>query len=144
MLVQLLRTQISDYWPLIKPHVENHLPPVTDISHADTTQVLYCLMIGIMQCWLFVDKENQDKPLGFVLTAPMNDVTDVKTLLIYNVILLDKTAKVVWEEEYNTLSGFAKSLGCVKLAAFVENQKIISALEKVGADTRHRYVVLNI
>jgi hypothetical protein len=141
MLIQLLRTQVSDYWPLMEPHIVKSIPPLG--SSMGANQILYSLLIGMAQCWLFMDK-NQEKTEGFIITTSITEISGTRTLLIYIAILLDKEAKVVWEEEFDTLKKYALDTQCTKIAAFVANEKIIAALEKQGANTKFTYVNMNL
>jgi GH15 family glucan-1,4-alpha-glucosidase len=141
MLVLLLRTQVSDYWPMMEPHILQSLPPT--VHSVDSAHMLASLMIGMAQVWLFTNKK-QDSHLGFVITTNVLDLSETRTMLVYNAILLDKTAKIVWEEEWNTLRRYAKETGCTKIAAYVANSKIIKVLNERGADTKFTYVNMDL
>jgi len=144
MLVKLLPSQVTELWPLYKGHIEGSLPPTGDYGPIDMNSILSWLLIGQAQLWLFKDNKEQENK-GFILTAIYGDISGVSTLMIYCMVLFDKTATVDWEKEYNTLRTYGNSKGCSKLAAFVKNEKAIDALSKnFEVDTRYVYAFMNI
>lgn len=142
MLVALLPNQISDYWDLMKGDIASNPPPQADYGPYDSNRILYALMVGMMQCWLVNDKEQKTK--GFVLTTVLSDVSGVRTLLIYNAIVLENASTSLWSEGWDTLVTFARTRGCSKIGSFIQNEKIIAMLEKQDFETRFVFVHKNI
>ncbi len=133
MLLPLLPTQVDEYWPLVRDYVEESLPPIAG-KGADISKILFGLMIGVMQMWLFTDKEQKMK--GFVITTMMQDMTDSFTLLVYCAVLMDKEAKASWEVEFEAMKLYAKSKGCTKIALYLANEKIVKLLKEQGFDVK--------
>ncbi len=142
MLVALIPSQISNYWPLLKGHIEDSLPPTGDYGDYDINSILYHALAGLAQVWIY-HNENQESQ-GFLITHISTDISGVKTVVIYCAIIIDKTAKVDWEAEFNTLKIFANSRGCSKMASYVSNEKAINALKEYDVETRFVYANINI
>lgn len=142
MLIPVLPSQITDYWPTFEGHIEQSLPPLADGDRTDANQILYSLMVGSAQCWLFTNKEQELK--GFVITATNKDISDVRTLILYCVVIFDKTASVEWAEELETLKKFALTRECSKIAAYVANEKVIKCLQDWGVSTSFIYATLDV
>ena len=142
MLVALLPEQISNMWPLLKGHIEDSLPPTADYGQYDTNNILYSLLTGNAQLWLFQNDKLESQ--GFVVTTIMSDISGVKTLLIYNMIVIDKEAKVDWLKEFATLRLFANSKGCSKLGSYIRNQKMLDVVKDYEVDTRYVFAFINI
>lgn len=142
MLVTLLPEQVSDMWPILKGHIEDSMPPTGDWGPYDINNVLFNLLAGYAQIWLFKNslQENQ----GFVTTTIMTDISGVRTLLIYNIIVIDKSAKVNWMQELETLKKYAHSRGCSKIGSFVMNQKALDILKEHDVETRFTFAHINI
>ena len=136
MLIRLLPEQIMARWQGLEGHVERSLPPIA--IGADANQVMYSLLMETSQCWTLVDKEEQDK--GFLITTTFLDISDVRTLLVYEAVIFDKDFEVDWKAEFETLREFAKARSCHKVAAFVANRKVVDWLKDFGASTDFSYV----
>lgn len=143
MLVPVLPSNVTDYWPSFEGHIEKSLPPTASIIDVDVNQILYSLMIGSMQCWLFMDSKEQITK-GFILTTSFRDVSDVGTLIIYCAIIFDKTTQVEWKEELGTLKKFAIHMKCDRIAAFIANKNILAILKEWGANTEFTYATLDV
>jgi hypothetical protein len=59
-------------------------------------------------------------------------------------VVLDKTAKVEWIKEFETLKVFARASGCSKISAFIVNEKILALLKDSEVDTRFVYAHVNV
>lgn len=142
MLVALLPNQVSEYWPLLKGHIEDSLPPTGDWGAYSMNDILSNILAGYAQVWLYNNEEHINQ--GFVVTAVYNDISGVKTLIIYCIVVIDKSAKVDWEKEFNTLKKFALSRGCSKIGAYVMNEKILEKVKDFEVDTRFVFAHINI
>jgi hypothetical protein len=142
MLVALLPTQVSEYWDLMKGDIETSLPPIADFGPYDMNNILFHMMTNRMTCWLYKDKEQ--KTLGYILTTILSDISGVRTLLIYSIIVLDGMAKVEWSKEFETLKVYAQASGCSKIGAFIVNEKILALLRDTEVDTRFVYAHVNV
>lgn len=143
MLLAVLPSQISEYWPMIEAEIKDDLPPIADYGPYDLNNILFHLMTNRMTCWLYMDSD-QKEPKGFILTTVLNDLSGVRTLLVYAISVFDRATKVAWEKEFDTLRKFAGAVSCSKIGAFVMNKKVIEALEKAGAETRFVFAHFNV
>jgi hypothetical protein len=142
MLVLVLPSQVMDFWPIFEGHIERSLPPIASVPGVDVNQILYSLMVGSMQCWLYTNFEQRMD--GFILTTTFRDVTDIGTLLLYEVVIFNKEAQVEWKEELETIKKFATARNCRRIAAFIANKKVLSALESWGVNTSFTFATLDI
>jgi hypothetical protein len=141
MLVALLPEQISEFWPLLKGHIDDTLPPTGDYGSYDVNKILYNLLFGYAQLWLYNEGEVNK---GFIVTTIYDDISGVRSLIIYSMVVIDKTAKVDWQGEFETLRKYANSRGCSKVCSFVRNDKIVKALKEYGIDTQFTFIYTNI
>ena len=128
MLIQLLPTQVADKWSDMRDDIASALPPTA--GH-DVNQVLFGLMVGVLQGWILMD-EKQEVTKGYLITTNMRDITECVTTLIYCAILLDETASVDVKAEFETLRTYAKSRGSEKIGCFSSNPKLLANLKRVG------------
>ena len=128
MLIQLLPTQVADKWSDMRDDIASALPPTA--GH-DVNQVLFGLMVGVLQGWLLTD-EKQEVTKGYLITTNMRDITDCVTTLIYCAILLDTEASVDLQAEFDTLRQYAKSRGSEKIACFSSNPRLLERLKGAG------------
>ena len=129
-------------WPLLKGHIEDSIPPTADWGNYDMETILWHVLTGYAQIWLYKNEKQENQ--GFVLTTILNDISGVRTLLIYNMVVIDKEAKVDWEKEFATLRLYANSKGCSKIGAFVSNSKILDIVKKHEVETRYTFAFINI
>ena len=145
MLVDLLPEQVSNYWPLFKGHIEDTVPPTADYGTYDTNNILYSLMFDYNHTKLWLCNDDKDRHnIGFVITTIMRDISGVNILLIYNMVVIDKEAKVNWLMELETLKKHAWGLGCSKIGAYVMNSKILDIVKEYEVETRFVFANLNI
>jgi len=142
MLIIVQPSKVTDYWPTFEGHIEQSLPPTAQAPGVDANQILYSLMVGSAQCWLYTNAEQELK--GFLITSTYADLSDVRTLMLYNVVVFDKTVQVDWAQEFETLRRFAIERRCNRIAAFIANEKIVEMLHKWGADTSFTYAVIDV
>lgn len=142
MLAYLLPNQISDYWPLMRDHINDSLPPTGDYGPYDMNNILFALLSGGMQLWAVTDKDAHMK--GFVVTTVYQDVSGVRTLMIYNAVALEKGPLSDWTCGIETLKKFGRSRGCSKLGAFVANPKILEAIKEYDAELRFVFAHINL
>lgn len=133
MLVAMLPSQVGDYWPFITKTLEDSLPPVASGTAYDLNQIMYSMMVGLMQGWVVMDKEQANK--GIVITTINRDHSGVATLIIYSAIILENTAANDWFSGYDTLVKFAHSKGCSKIGAYVKDKKILALLKEQDFET---------
>jgi hypothetical protein len=141
MLVAMLPNQISEQWPLYKGHIEDSLPPTADYGNYDTNNILYSLMYGAAQMWTY-QENNENK--GFVITTIMNDISGIRLLMLYSIVIINPDMKVDWQLELNTLRKYANSRGCSKICAYVMNQKLLDKLKGSEVETRFTFASMNI
>lgn len=142
MLVAMLPEQVSDMWPLLKGHIEDSLPPTADWGQYDINNILFNILTGYAQIWLFKDSEQRNQ--GFVTTTILKDISGVNTLIIYNCIIIDKDMKVDWMKELKTLKDYAHSRGCSKIGSYVINPKILDIIKDYEVETRFVFAHMNI
>lgn len=141
MLVQILPTQVSDFWDLIKGNL--YLPPQADYGPYDINRVFAGLQAGVVQGWLVVGEEDR-RQKGLILTTILNDISGVSSLLIYSVSMFENGPQSDWASGVETLKAFARGNGCAKLCTFVMNDKVIELLKKHDVETRFVFAYLNV
>lgn len=145
MLVDLMVEQIGNFWPLLKGHIEDSVPPTADYGTYDSNNILYHLLFDIntTKLWLCNDDKDQHN-IGFLITTIMHDISGVNILIIYNMVVIDKEAEINWLKELDTLKKYAWSKGCAKIGAYVMNQKLLDVLKDNNVETRFVFANLNI
>lgn len=144
MIIKLLPDQVANYWTAFVDNIGDNMPPHADYGPYDMNNVLESIMMGGMQLWLIVEKEDQTKPLGFVLTTILRDVSGVSTLLVYSCVFFTKIRGSIIREGLKTLIKYGKGRGCSKIASFISNDKMLDACKSYGIDTRFVFVNYNI
>jgi hypothetical protein len=145
MVNQMLPDQISKFWPIIKYAIEQSLPPIV-IDHPDKmNRLLSALLSGKLEVWASY-KHLEDGTIkfnGIAITQVLyDDVTDLKSLLVYSVYAYESTDELTWIEAYETISKFAVSKGCVRFVAYVSAPSVLKLIKRLGGDTSFTFISL--
>jgi len=144
MLVALTPSQISQNWKLFKREIERNLPPIGDWGQYNMNNILFNLMAGYAQLWTINTDDEDMRNLGFIVTTIYTDISGVKALVIYMVVVFDTLEDVSAESIYNTLKTFALNRGCSKICSYIMNKKLVDKLASYGAETRFTFVYKDI
>jgi hypothetical protein len=143
MVNKLLPDQISKFWPIIKYAVEQSLPPIV-IDHPDKlNRILAATLSGKLEVWASYKhlKDGTIKFNGIVITQILYDeITLLKSLLIYSVYAYEDTSYDTWSEAYNSIGKYAKSQGCVRFVAYVSAPSVLKIVHRLGGDTSFTFI----
>ena len=141
MMIQLLPEQVSRMWGILKPCIEEALPPLASNEEGRMNSILAKLLSGEMQCWAIVsDGEEKKKIEGFVVTTfSQDECSGANNLLIY-ALYGEGISKRNWLEGLKALILFAKRHKCEHLVAFSSNPEIIKFMERMGSDVSYTLI----
>lgn len=140
MLVKLLSEQITSYWNVIKYAVEESVPPIANENYNKMNKILEALLNGSMDCWVSVSDEDK-RVEAVVVTAISEDYcSGIRNLLIYSLFGYSEISDKSWAEGFETLSKWAKKLGCVRMIAYTDVERIKEVVKTIGGDTRYSLV----
>jgi len=146
MMIQLRVEQIADHWDIVKHAIEQSLPPIAgDESDGRMNRILSAALSGRLQCWISYEiEEDKLRKLNGIATTQIliDDVCDVKNLLIYSVFSAEEIGAYAWKEGLKTLTDYAISKGCKSLIAYTQIDGIIDLVNKLGGDTSFRFIKL--
>lgn len=142
MLTKLLPEQVTRYWDILKPAIEESLPPVVDEAPDKMNRILAALIGGSLHCWVSSQIKNEKRILEGVVVTKMlfDDVSDTKSLLIYCLYGYNIISSNGWKSGFATLAKWAKSRGCSRIVAYSDVPRILDIVGKLGGDTRYRYI----
>lgn len=144
MLTLLLPDQVSKFWDVISYAIEQSLPPIADESPDKMNKILSSLLCGKAQCWASYVVEGETRRFeGIVVTRIVHDdVSGIKNLLIYCLYGYDIVNRSSWISGFKSLVKYATSKGCNRIIAYTDVQHIINIVEKLGGETKYRFVSL--
>lgn len=141
MLVSLLPEQVSAHWEEISYSIESSLPPIAN-ENGKMSNILSAILLGKILCWVSI----RDQRINAVVTTRIldDDITELKSLLVYTIFAMEGSGDIDWVEGFETLRKYAKSKGCSRIVGYSEFDSILTRMERLGADTRYRFVSFNI
>lgn len=144
MLVRMLPEQISEYWEIVKFAIENSLPPIANETIDKMNRILENLMNESMQCWVsYSEAEDKNVLDAVIVTTITNDYSsNIKSLLIYSLYGFSNISDKVWSEGYTTLSKWAKSIGCNRITAFTDVERIKEIVKSLGGEAKYTFISL--
>lgn len=143
MLIRLLPEQVANCWEDIRVAIEASLPPVVGMQSDRMQNILEALLLEELIAWISVDK---DKVVdGVVVTSFMVDKNSgTKSLLLYCLYGYGEICRSSWEEGVETLRKFAKHSGCHRVIGYSDVPSLIKWVEKVGGETRYRFLSIEV
>jgi len=141
MLIQLMPSQISDYWERIKERVLANLPPNSPDGSVDPNRILEAILAGRLQLW-FSAGEDQEITALCITEVLQDPYAFSKTILLYAVFTLDgrPTRLQEWTDGFATIAAFGKAKGCTRVACYSDNEKILRLAGHFGGDMSFRYI----
>lgn len=141
MLVSLLPNQVTAHWEEISHSIESALPPIAN-ENEKMSNILSAILLGKIVCWVSIRNEK----INAVVTTRIldDDVTEVKSLLVYTIFTMDGANEIDWIEGFETLKKYAKSKGCSRVIGYSEFDSIVARMKSLGADVRYRFISFDI
>ena len=132
MLVKLTPENVFHHWKLISFAIQQSLPPITIESPKRLTKILEGLLSEKLQCWSLVENPegyaaNPEIYLIATTSLVTDDITEVKSLMIYSGYGFKKIPRKMMADGIETLKTFAEGNDCCNIVAYA----------KLGAITRH-------
>ena len=141
MLVKLLPDQVSRNWDTIGYAIENSLPPIVDESDERMNNILLALLDGRMDCWVSLNGDG--KINGVVSTTIMyDDLSGVRSLLIYSIFAFEWSEEEAWSEGLETLRKYAKGNDCSRITGYTEFDSIIQRVKDMGGEAKQMFISL--
>ncbi len=138
MLVSLLPSQISERWDELEYAIEAALPPIAGEGSDKMNNILESLLASQMICWVSM-RDNQVR--GVITTKILfDDVTMVRSLLIYSIFAMDHSNDSDWLEGFQTIKKYARSKDCSRIIGYTEFDSVIKKAQIMGAETKYRFV----
>lgn len=140
----MLPEQIAEYWEVIKFAIENSLPPIANESYDKMTRILENLINENMQCWVsYSDNDNKKVLEGIVITTIVGDYcSNIKSLLIYSLYGFSTLDDRIWAEGYNTIAKWGKSVGCNRITAYTDVDRIKDIVKSLGGEAKYTFISL--
>lgn len=147
MLLKLNPENIFYHWKLISFAIQQSLPPITIESPKRLTKILEALLLDKLQCWALADYPDGDVSnpniyLIGVTSLNKDEITEVKSLMIYSMYGFKTIPRKMIREAIDTLKIFADSEGCHNISAYTKLDKVTTYSKIFGAS--HEYDFLTI
>ena len=148
MLIQLTPEQIANNWDFLRQCIVINTPMQREHKEQDNN-LLLALLGGVMQCWVEAIQTTQGQQVktelrAVVITQILSDeISQIHNLLIYSLVGLNNAFDFnSWHAGILTLTRFGQSKGCSRILAYTSNENIIHFIERLGADTSQRVLIL--
>lgn len=130
MLLMLLPEQLDRFWPYVRFVLEKSFSPEV-LSGNLINNVLESLLTCRMQAWIYT--EDGDSIGAIVVTSTMEDsALGGKILRLYLLYAFEPLKPAAWEEGWEAIEKFARSVGCKQIEAFSSNPMVIKKSEQLG------------
>ena len=128
----MLPEQIAERWDFIKPAIENSLPLLAENKNTDRmNNVLECLLLDKLQCWVTFDKDNNIKAVTTTRIC-FDDISMTYDLLMFSTYTFSDMSRRDWLTGLKTLNKFAKSRNCSRIVAYTDNNDMVRLSERLG------------
>lgn len=129
MLLRLMTSEISKYWPIIEASVKKTVMKDRPETEDKLNKVLRALLMGKLACWFFKDESRVE---AVILTTIITDeFVQERSLLLYSVFTKNNDAKK-WILTFDTLRKYAIDRKCDKMVFYTSREKIVSLSKLLG------------
>ena len=145
MIIRLSTLQISDHWGAIKDMLDRAVSDIPGQLANTDNNVLRSLLTGESVCWIGYKKvaEKQNDIVCMLITRIIfDDITGIRSLLIYCLAGWDILDFDFYKEGMNTLKKYQKESGCHRIAFYSDEPRILQIAERLGFDTSLRFATL--
>lgn len=141
MLLRLLPEQVTAYWGIIKEAMEKSIPPIVGDNENRMNNILAAFLANHLICWASYQKGDKVNINAFMATTINSDyISGTKNLLIYAIYSTEETHLKDWEEGFEALSKYARSINCDSIIAYSKEPKILSLADKFKGDASYRFI----
>ena len=140
MVQQIMPEQVPKFWEAAKDAIELAIPDVYGESPQKMNNILSSLLNGAMILWVTFGGE-EGKTNGLFITKIIeDDITEVKSLLLYCLHTYYSVTPDIWAEGWKAMRKYGMSLGCKRMVAYTDVPFIINEAEKVGGTVSYTYL----
>ena len=135
---------IAKYQNIILETMLSSIPPQNRESPILRANLSGAIVDGRIQVWQILGKVKETgewRPVGYGTTSIRPDeLSQEKTLLIYTLFSYGVIANSAYQHFWDVWSSYAKDQGCVKVALFTQNARVLKMTKSVGMDTSWHFV----
>lgn len=148
MILQATAEQITQHWDELAPAIEAALPPFAYGAQDRMNNILRALLAGDMQCWTaWAVREGETTPLLVAIMTTAFDFdrcSGVRNLLIYSLYSVAGIGDQVYADGIETLKKFAKTKGCHRVVALVEEPRLVEMWIRGGGEGRFTFLTMEV
>lgn len=144
-IVQLLPDQVSALWAPqdgsigLAYCIEQSLPPTSNRNYSLNT-ILHRILTGHMECWLGSDFTAEQKLVGVMTTAVIEDpLAGTPNLVLYTLYTFTVFSREFWTKGTKLLLDYARRRGCERLVFYTNVDYVKRVAKKLGADVSWTY-----
>lgn len=149
MLVKVNTLQVTEYWDIFAPAILKAIPPGYVTTFNILSNILRALLAEEAELWVWYRNEEDLEslnPIYGVLTGVQNDrILGTSSLLIYALFAFGNGEdKALWDSGTETLSKYARGLGCANIKAYTQIPTLAKFLKSKGWDIETALITLEV
>lgn len=134
MLLRLMSSEVTKYWPIIEESVKKTFTKEKIDTPEKLNSILRALLLEKLTCWFY---KTDNKIKGVILTAIMkDDFLGERNLLIYSVYTRSSNAEE-WYNSFDCFSKYGKSVGCKKIIFYTSDKRLLLITKHFGFTSNH-------
>jgi hypothetical protein len=137
-MLRLLPDQAASQWDALKVLINQSLPEGERNQDALNARMLRMILAGEMSVWICgIEEEDGFNPHLLMTTQEcVDEHLGTKSLLIYSFTGLRPLSNEIYGHLGNKMRLYAKAIGCSKIMAYTNEERIRRVCESMGAKTR--------
>lgn len=144
-MLKLLPDQVGSMWHVIRPAIENALPPTALPSANRASMILAALLRDALSCFVLYKQEESRTVLGVLVTQVLEQVdSEHKVLFVYTLYGTGLATGKDWLTLISLIKDYARSSGCSHISALSKVDSVIKMMQILGADTEYRLMTLEV
>jgi len=133
MLVRLVPEQIGQGWDVLRGLIAQALPSEVSVRSEAMVNLLRSLLNEQAQLWVYYRGDERSGALAVIMSCIYVDpITGGNSLLIYAMSAVGEITDEDYDEGLDTLRSFAEGIGCKSIIAYVNDDRFVQRLTRIG------------
>jgi hypothetical protein len=144
MIIRLSTIQAADHWEAIKDMLDRAVPDLPGQSLDTVNNILKSLVMGESVCWVAYRRvaERQNDIIAMMITRIIyDDVTEVRSLLIYCLAGWEMIDLNFYREGFESLKKYGKENNCNRIIFYADESRMIRVAEDLNFNVDLRFGV---
>jgi len=144
MVQQIMPEQVTAFWEAAKDTILKSIPTIHGESEQKMNNILAALLSGKMILWVTYEIDKMKKRTNglFITRILEDDITEIKSLLMYCGHTYHPVSDQVWVEGWEAMEKYSKANGCWRMVVYTDVPALVERAKQFGGSTSYTFLSL--